>query len=52
MQRFWRPRLVRHLLVSECIVLWSNFGNVAIDELMKGGAFSLDVRSEYASVDC
>lgn len=32
-------------------VLRSNFGDVAIDELMKGGAFSLDARDKDALVD-
>ena len=32
-------------------VLWSNFGDVAIDELMKGGALSLDARDKDAPVD-
>jgi hypothetical protein len=32
-------------------VLRSNLGDVAIDELMKGGAFSLDARDKDASVD-
>lgn len=32
-------------------MLRSNFGDVAIDELMKGSAFSLDARDKDAPVD-
>ncbi|RML95672.1 hypothetical protein ALQ88_200014 [Pseudomonas savastanoi] len=32
-------------------MLRSNLGDVAIDELMKGGAFSLDAKDEDAPVD-